>query len=267
MPSRNLWFENSAALSEAYARSAGTVRFEIVTRVLDAAMSAARGQVPLRVLDIGGGYGQQAIMLARLGHDVTILDPDETMLRMAQERICAEPPKIANRVTVVEGQGSDAACIVEPRSFDLVCCHSVLAYQEDPTLVLGAAVDCLADRGLLSILSTNSEARAMRSGLQGRWPQTINSLLAGKQIDEQYLECYEHSRKSICQFLKSRNVRQIGWHGVGIFTDHAIEPVRADNPLEVVAAEWLAGVRDPYRRVARTFHLIAQKKKKRKKRQ
>ncbi|HYZ02366.1 MAG TPA: methyltransferase domain-containing protein, partial [Candidatus Binatia bacterium] len=53
----------------------GAVRAELVAVQVD-------GHLPGigRVVDVGGGAGRQTIRLARLGHEVTLLDPSEEML-------------------------------------------------------------------------------------------------------------------------------------------------------------------------------------------
>ncbi len=49
------------------------------------------------------------------------------------------------------------------------------------------------------------------------------------------------------------------WYGVRVFTDHLADaPVDADFD-QILAAEWAAGARDPYRGIARLFTLIARR--------
>jgi len=83
---RNLWIENATALAEAYSNSVGTVRFELVTRALLMHMS----REPQRVVDVGGGFGRQAIMLARAGHSVVVVDVDPKMLSTAESQLLSE---------------------------------------------------------------------------------------------------------------------------------------------------------------------------------
>src|SRR3712207_7602612 len=44
------------------------------------------GGTPLRVLDVGGGSGMFAVPLARLGHDVTVVDPSADALATLRRR-------------------------------------------------------------------------------------------------------------------------------------------------------------------------------------
>src|SRR5688572_29669543 len=122
---RNLWTENASALADAYVRSAGTVRFELVTRSLLIHMPST----PQRIVDVGGGFGRQAIMLARAGHSVVVIDFDPKMLAIAQDQLSIEAPEVYSRVELVLGNGEAAASLVGT-DFDVACCHSVLMYQD-----------------------------------------------------------------------------------------------------------------------------------------
>ncbi len=125
--------------------------------------------------------------------------------------------------------------------------------------MLLSLVEMVRQKGLISVLSLNTEARAMRCGLQGRWLEAVASLEAGTQIDSQYIPSREHSRKDVTKILEAAGAGVKAWFGVGVFTDHLTEQMVVENPEVVYEAEWLAGDRDPYRLVARCFHLLAQR--------
>lgn len=249
------WFAAADQLREAYLREAGTIRFELVTRALHAALPA-----PGRVADLGGGFGLQAVLLARAGHEVTILDPDAAMLALAEARAASEPEAVRARIRCVQGPGEEAPALIGD-GYDLVCCHSVLQYLDEFTPLLRAMMAIAKPGALLSVLSLNPDANAMRSGLQGRWREAIATLRDGVQRDGRYLEAREHRREAVAARLRQLGARTLGWHGVGVFTDHREGPIEVQDPAEVILAEWLAGTRDPYRRVARCWHLLAERRK------
>jgi SAM-dependent methyltransferase len=250
----NLWTEHRAALADAYLRNGGSVRFELVTRSL---LSHLHPE-PQRIVDVGGGCARQAIMLARAGHSVVVVDFDPGMLAIAQNQLSREPQEVSSRVRLVLGE-ADAAGSFVGTDFDLACCHSVLAYEDDPAPILAELVSLVRHGGLISVLCVNREASAMRSGLQGQWREAIASLEAGTQVGGQYVPSREHTRREVTGILEASGATAIAWHGVGVFTDHLTETLVVPNPDEVYLAEWLAGNRDPYRQVARCFHIIAQR--------
>jgi S-adenosylmethionine-dependent methyltransferase len=250
----NLWTEHAAALADAYARDAGTVRFELVTRSLLMHMPPE----PQRVVDVGGGFGRQAIMLARSGHSVVIVDFDPNMIAIARDQLSHEPKEVSSRVELVLGDGAASASLVGT-DFDLACCHSVLRYQDDATPMLSSLVDLVRQGGLISVLCVNKEASAMRSGLQGRWRDAAMSLEAGRDMDSRHIPGREYTRHEVIAILESAGARVKAWYGVGVFTDHLTENLVVDDPEEVYLVEWLAGNQDPYRQVARCFHIIAER--------
>src|SRR2546423_12883489 len=88
-----------------YATLRGAVRAELVARQLAPHLPAP----PAAIADVGGGAGTQAIRLARLGHEVVLLDPSADMLSRARAAVAEEPPAVAARLRLVEGGGGQAA--------------------------------------------------------------------------------------------------------------------------------------------------------------
>jgi S-adenosylmethionine-dependent methyltransferase len=197
-------------------------------------------------------------MLARAGHSVVIVDCDPNMLAIAQREIASEAEEVASRIELFLGDGESATNIVGS-GFGLACCHSVLMYQRDPMPLLTSLVELVRRGGLISVLCVNKAAIAMRSGLQQRWREAAESLETGEQAGDDYLPTREHTREEVAQMLELAGARIRGWHGVGVFTDHLTEKIVVEDPEEIYKAEWLAGNRDPYRQVARCFHIIAER--------
>ncbi|MDX3051586.1 class I SAM-dependent methyltransferase, partial [Streptomyces scabiei] len=129
----------------------------------------------LRVLDVGMGQGTQALRLARAGHAVTGIEREARLIAVAREALAAEPEGIRGRVRIVEGDGRDTGVHFLPGSFDVVLCHGVLMYVEEPDALLAGLARMLAPGGLLSLLVRNGDALAMRAGLAGDWAGALAS--------------------------------------------------------------------------------------------
>ena len=56
------------------------IRYAVVAEVLRRHV-VELGPHPLRILDVGGGDGMDAVPLAQAGHDVTIVDPSRPLAR------------------------------------------------------------------------------------------------------------------------------------------------------------------------------------------
>ncbi|MFG2890973.1 methyltransferase domain-containing protein [Streptomyces sp. NPDC048248] len=244
-------------LAEVYARHSstlrGALRHHLVDRALTEHLADAR---PQRVLDIGGGTGVQARMLAERGHEVTVLDPDEEMLnkaRLAWQRYSAS---VSGSVGFLHGVGERAPQCAGT-GWDAVLCHGVLMYLEDPAPLLRALARCVRPGGLVSVLAKQAAALAMRRGLQRDWDGVVEALHTTAELSNLGAISRSVDRAVVLRVLAEHRIHLLHWYGVRVFTDHlGDEPVGEDFD-QVLEAEWAAGQVDPYRRVARHYHLIA----------
>jgi S-adenosylmethionine-dependent methyltransferase len=241
-------------LAEAYTRQPSTVRFNLVTRALAPHLNGA----PRKILDIGGGHAQQALLLARLGHTVTVVDSDSHMLRLARNQVELEPEAVQRSISLVEGDGQEPL-LLDDATFDMVLCHSVIMYEPDPVPLIHALARYTRPNGIVSILSVNPDALAMRMALQGQWHDAVLTLM-GFETDSTTLATCNHSREVVCELLEGMGVSVEEWFGVGVFTDHLTAAIKVENPNDVFEAEWQAGTRDPYRSVARCYHLLGRRR-------
>jgi S-adenosylmethionine-dependent methyltransferase len=252
----NTWKANAEGLTSAYARHSdsllGALRQALLTRGLSVNLPAG----PQRIIDVGGGAGLQAILLARAGHDVVLLDPDPRMLASARTALASETQQVQSRVSLVRGSGESATSLVGT-GFDVVCCHGVLMYLDEPTALLRELVGLARPGGLISVLAKNADAIAMRSGLDGRWTDALTALTNGFEAEDRYVASRADSVDAISDLLAELKACPRTWYGIRIFTDHLGEvPVGSDFD-DILELEWAAGLREPYRRVARLFHVIA----------
>ncbi|WP_221355627.1 class I SAM-dependent methyltransferase [Streptomyces beigongshangae] len=210
----------------------------------------------LRVLDVGMGQGTQALRLARAGHQVTGIEQDSTMISVARESLSAEPEGIRGRVRIVEGDGRDTGVHFLPGSFDVVLCHGVLMYVEEPDALLAGLARMLAHGGLLSLLVRNADALAMRPGLAGDWPGALASFDTDAYRNRLGLDVRADRLDTLTGTLAGIGAPLHAWYGVRVFTDTAADDAALPDDVDVLlAAEERAGRTDPYRRVAALLHL------------
>jgi SAM-dependent methyltransferase len=210
----------------------------------------------LRVLDVGMGQGTQALRLARAGHQVTGVEQDARMISVAREALAAEPEGIRGRVRIVEGDGRDTGVHFLPGSFDVVLCHGVLMYVEEPDALLAGLARMLAPGGLLSLLVRNADALAMRPGLAGDWPGALASFDTSAYTNRLGLEVRADGLDALTGTLAGIGAPLHAWYGVRVFTDTAADDAPVPDDVDVLlAAEERAGRTDPYRRVAALLHL------------
>ncbi|MBN0047318.1 methyltransferase domain-containing protein [Streptomyces actuosus] len=210
----------------------------------------------LRVLDVGMGQGTQALRLARAGHRVTGLEQDATMVAVARKALSEEPEGIRRRMRIVEGDGHDTGVHFLPGSFDVVLCHGVLMYVEDPGSLLAGLARMLAPGGLLSLLVRNGDALAMRPGLYGDWTQALASFDTAAYRNRLGLDVRADRREALTSTLARIGAPLQAWYGVRVFTDTAADGAAVPDDAEtLLAVEERAGRTDPYRGVAALLHL------------
>ncbi|WP_306183376.1 MULTISPECIES: bifunctional 2-polyprenyl-6-hydroxyphenol methylase/3-demethylubiquinol 3-O-methyltransferase UbiG [unclassified Streptomyces] len=210
----------------------------------------------LRVLDVGMGQGTQALRLARAGHQVTGLERDQKMISVARETLAAEPEGIRARMRIVEGDGQDTGVHFLPGSFDVVLCHGVLMYVEEPDPLLAGLARMLAPGGLLSLLVRNGDALALRPGLSGDWPAALDAFDTTAYRNRLGLDVRADRLADLTATLAGIGAPLHAWYGVRVFTDTAADGARPPADAEtLLAAEERAGRTDPYRAVAALLHL------------
>jgi S-adenosylmethionine-dependent methyltransferase len=231
----------------------GVVRSALVARQLDAHMPAP----PALVADIGGGAGHQAIRLAGLGYEVSLLDPSREMLDRAQEALMAEDARVRDRVRLVHASGEESPRILGSGRFDAVLCHGVLMYVDAPAALIAALAAIVRPGGLVSILTKNAAALAMRPALEGRFRDALDAFEADRDVGGLGVATTAHTLRGLAAQLEAHGLDLAAWYGVRVFTDHLGDRPPGPDDRAVLAAEWEAGRRDPYRAVARLLHVLA----------
>jgi SAM-dependent methyltransferase len=210
----------------------------------------------LRVLDVGMGQGTQALRLARAGHQVTGVEQDPTMIAAAREALSGEPEGIRERVRLVQSDGRDTGVHFLPGSFDVVLCHGVLMYVEEPDALLAGLARMLAPGGLLSLLVRNGDALAMRPGLFGDWAAALDAFDTLSYTNRLGLDVRADRLEALTATLAGIGAPLHAWYGVRVFTDTAADGAELPPDAEtLLAAEERAGRTDPYRGVAALLHL------------
>ena len=224
-----------------------------------AGSGAAHGT--LDVLDTGGGSGNFAVPVAQLGHRVTVVDPSPNAL-FALERRAAEAG-VADRVRGVQGDAHGLFDVAERGGYDVVLCHGVLEYVDDPAEGLRNAADALRPAGTLSVLAAGlggavlaralaghfTEARQALTGPDGRWGE-------GDPMPRRF------TADQLSELVAAAGLEIAAVHGVRVFADLVpgvlvdTEPGALDAllRLEEAAAELPA-----FHSVATQLHVLAER--------
>lgn len=246
---------------QAYASVKGLVR----TYVLHQQLLEHLPKPPATVLDVGGGAGHQSFPLAQAGYDVTLLDPSPAMLDKAHQRLQALPGEAQRRVRLVEADGENADEAVDGRRFAAVLCHGVLGYLEQPEPLVNQLCRCAAAGGLVSIMTANAKAMAVRPALERRWDDALASFDARAEIGVLGVPGRADTVEELSELIRSGGVQPLRWYGVWLFVDWLefsgaeLDPRDSQQVTATAAVELEASRRDPYRQLSRVFHLVGRK--------
>lgn len=242
----------------------GAIRHEVVMRNVLQYLGPNVTARPLQVLDVGGGDGVEALMLAGAGHHVTLIDQSKDMIDAAQDRF----EKHSDAIREVGGQAVCVAVGLEDYrtessdKYDLVLCHGVLMYQTNIQGFLNLLIDRLTDFGTLSLLTKNRAALAMRAGFEGRYEDAVKLFESSQETNRFGAETVAHSVDELSRLLFAGGALVQEWFGVRVMTDDRGDEPRPDddNQFEtMVQAELIASRTDPYRQIGRLVHVLARR--------
>ena len=255
-PPEDVWAPLAARFVDGhYGSLRGRVRTHVIHQHLTIHLAPS---VP--VVDVGGGAGTQSIPLARVGHQVTIVDPSPAMLERAEQALAAEDAAVAGRVRLVEANGEAAPDALDGQTFGAVLCHGVLMYLDDPEPMVEALCRLTAPKGLLSIVAKNVEVMAMRHAHEGDWAGALAAFDRDRQINGLGLDSRGDDVEVLSELIRARGVEPVEWYGVRLFTDGWTPDRPGTDPEDLVlAVELEASRRDPYRRLSRLFHLVGRR--------
>jgi SAM-dependent methyltransferase len=248
-----------ANLAAGYNSSGGTLRRVVRHELVDRALAEHIAQ-PARVVEVGGGAGQQAIPLLRKGHEVTIIDPSKEMLAEARRRLESEDENVHRRVRLVDGTGERAREVLDGEMFDAVLCHGVLMYLEDSRPMVHALSDLADPGGIVSVLTKNASALAARPALEGRYADALSLLEADRDPGRLGVITRGDTVEGLSEAFAEAGLTVEHWYGVRVFTDHFGDGMPGEDLPEILELEWEAGRREPYRSVARLIHLVGRKR-------
>ncbi|MFD5624407.1 methyltransferase [Streptomyces yangpuensis] len=236
------------------------VVWEVLKEALDRRVKAT-GRDVLDVLDTGGGTGKFAVPVAHLGHRVTVVDPSPNALFGLERRV--SEAGVADLVRGVQGDAQGLLDVVERDAYDVVLCHGVLEYLDDPAEGVANAVAALRPGGTLSLLAAGLGGAVLARALAGHFTEARNALTdpagrwgSGDPVPRRF------TAEQLSELVGGAGLAVGAVHGVRIFADLVpgvlvdTEPgaVEALLRLEEAAAELPA-----FHAVATQLHVLGGK--------
>jgi S-adenosylmethionine-dependent methyltransferase len=143
----------------------GRLRLDLAFANLQEFLPVRQNNNSLCVLDLGGGTGAAAVRLARFGFRVTMLDSSMAMLDLAKRAGLEEG--VGEQFTIKHGDAGKLSSLFNDGSFDVILCHNLLEYVEDPGAVLrGASRLMRLPAAILSVLVRNQAGEVLKAAIQ-----------------------------------------------------------------------------------------------------
>jgi S-adenosylmethionine-dependent methyltransferase len=232
-------------------------RTAAIWAALDPLVGASR---PLRVLDVGGGSGMFAVPLARLGHDVTVVDPSADALATLRRR--ADTAGVGARVQGVQGDGDLLhevlpATDAESGGYDLALCHYVLEVVDDPAVTLREIARALRPGGQVSVATVNRAGAVLARAVAGH---PVEALALLEDRDPAPGRARPARRRftpdDLLALVEGAGLRPGTWRGVSVVAD-LLESTSGADPQAVRALEVALAEASPYRDIATALHVLA----------
>lgn len=233
----------------------GRIRLAVLKRDFDEFVLCSK----LRVLDVGAGHGVWASQLLDQGHSVVLTDISQRMLTAAHQRLSdrADWDQLKGRVDFHRCALQDLNPLF-PDGFDVVCCHAVLEWLEDPQQALSHLSAATRKGGWLSLLFYNLDGLIYKNLLRGNYKKIISEDFRGTQggltplnplrADEVRRWSAEQGYKLLCH------------SGMRVFHDYIFNPkVQQMNEELALQMELQWSRHEAFRGVGRYVHFLLQK--------
>jgi len=213
-----------------------------------------------RALDVGGGTGSASLQLAGLGHDVVLLDSSEQMLRIARRD--ADASGVTPRISFCHAETGQLRELLAAESFDVVVCHNLLEYSEDPSTTVCDIAHVLRRDGVLSMLVRNRAGEVLKDAVKsGDWKLATANLTAETVVDTLYGNRMRLFAPADLHEMSSRaGLEIVAELGVRVFFDYVALQSQADATYsEVFELESTLGARPEFFAIARYIQLIVRR--------
>ena len=234
-----------------YGTNKGKIREAIVWQELENILANYPADKPLTILDAGGGQGQIACRLAKLGHEITVCDISEQMLELARKQ--AEQENL--QLNFINCPIQDLEQFIKTQ-FDIVICHAVLEWVAEPIQIIQSLKKHLKQDGYLSLMFYNYHGLLFKTVTLGNFGYTQSGL--AKRKKKTLSPDYPRDPNHVYQWLNQQNFEIINKTGIRVFHDYLTNKSKAETHFaELLAIEKQYCQTEPYINLARYILVTA----------
>ena len=253
-------FRNDAGKYAAYLETPeGRLRLDLAFANLQEFLPVRQSNNSMCALDLGCGTGAAAVRLARLGVHVTMLDSSLAMLDIAKS--AANEAAVGDQVRLKQGDVTELSSLFNAGSFELILCHNLLEYVDDPGAVLrGAARLMRGPAAILSVLVRHQAGELLKAAVQTGDLAAAESALSAEWAEESLYggKVRLFTLDSLEAMLKEASLHMIARRGVRTVADYLPPQIfRSAEYERIFALERKLGTRPEFVAVARYVHCLA----------
>jgi S-adenosylmethionine-dependent methyltransferase len=231
-----------------YGSTKGRLRHELLIHHIHN-YTSVDGQ-SLDVLDAGGGTGVMTEVMLELDHKVTLSDMSSEVLSLAKQ-------KLGDNINL-DIQHTDILSLSNIKQYDLVICHAVLEWLQDPLEVLRKLVDLVKPGGHLSLSFFNHDAQLFGNMLYGNFDYVEQGMTSKNIV--RLSPKNPQKPKDILSQLESLPVQVLKKVGIRCFHDYLKQPEKQSSEYEQLKKlEIQYGSTEPYLWLGKYFLIIIQK--------
>ncbi len=234
----------------------GDIRIAVLQRDLAAHIFTSSDTKPLRILDAGGGQGQFSLLLAALGHHITLCDISSDMLALAAEDILKQglEKQFEFRHESIQSL-SKRVLDSEFSGYDLVLCHAVMEWVIDPESLLKDLASLVLPGGHLSLTFYNKNGVMMKNLLRGNLNRVLQQDFTA--YPGSLTPTHPLSPDNVDAWLCALPFDILCKSGIRCVHDYILDPVaRHNSPDTLVELELQLSRQEPFLSLARYIHIL-----------
>ena len=215
-------------------------------------------EMPLRILDAGGGQGLFALRFAQAGHFVTICDISIEMLKLAEQDVIRMGLQKKVQLIHCAIQDLPQHLTAEECLFDVVLCHAVIEWVAHPQDLLPILTTYIKPQGLLSLTFYNLNSLIYKNLLRTNFKKIQTGDFAGSRGSLTPINPLDPEK--IFNWLGFLPLHTLAVSGIRVFHDYIFnEEHRERDPKSVVELELVFSRKQPYQLLGRYIHVLSRR--------
>ena len=218
---------------------------------------------PLRILDAGGGNGLDSLALARMNHQIDIVDVSQQMLNDAN--VNAALAGVSGRISTKAVDILNIGKVFDEAEFDMVLCHNVIQYIDDLEPLFDVMGKVLKSGGVLSLIAPNQYSLPYQAAfLNGDLDEAYELLDADEQVSSIFgVNERAYRADELIDWLVQKGYSVDKHYGIRCMYNYwgtNEKKQEAEVYEKLKKLEFALTDREPYKQTARLFQLILRKK-------